>query len=468
MEKKKDISKVTNKRKKNATKKTTKKAITKKIPVKSKKKKKKGFTLIELLAVIIILGILMIIAIPSVSKYISDSRKSAYVDTAKEIVGGTRNLVNSGKLGMYDTNTTYYIPSSCIQTENASKSPYGEFTQAYVGVVYDGNGYKYYWISVDDTGQGVKNITPIETLEANNIESDLTSEEIENTIKTTGVGERTNILVLQCGGTWNDPFVAEEFISEEGTFNPICKPATTLHTSVCNLDRYGCRRKFSKGSTITYGTLVEGSPKAGDAYDCDVNNDGTYDSETERFYYITEYGDKSTLIYYMNMGDQATYAYDSAIENWHGPRTGYQVLPSKSTWKHPALIKPGTREIVAHNGKNYTEHGGTIESFSYNDKVARLLSAEDILKACGVTIGRYQNNELGNCIWLLENIGQFDGDAGDSSFGYWLENPNGLVGYAVCNLDGSAISVGLGASGGSNNFTGIRPVITVKTSNIAE
>lgn len=34
-------------------------------------KKKNGFTLIELLAVIIILGILMIIAIPSITKYIS-------------------------------------------------------------------------------------------------------------------------------------------------------------------------------------------------------------------------------------------------------------------------------------------------------------------------------------------------------------------------------------------------------------
>ena len=34
---------------------------------------KKGFTLIELLAVIIILGILMIITIPSVTKYINDS-----------------------------------------------------------------------------------------------------------------------------------------------------------------------------------------------------------------------------------------------------------------------------------------------------------------------------------------------------------------------------------------------------------
>ena len=38
-----------------------------------KKNKKSGFTLIELLAVIVILGILMIIAVPSVIKYIRGS-----------------------------------------------------------------------------------------------------------------------------------------------------------------------------------------------------------------------------------------------------------------------------------------------------------------------------------------------------------------------------------------------------------
>ena len=97
----------------------------------------------------------MIIAIPSVTKYISDSRKNAYIDTAKEIISGARNFVNEGKLEMFDTDTTYYINQECIQTENASKSPYGEFTKAYVVVTYNGKGYDYFWTSVDDAGQGI-------------------------------------------------------------------------------------------------------------------------------------------------------------------------------------------------------------------------------------------------------------------------------------------------------------------------
>ena len=44
-------------------------------------KNKKGFTLIELLAVIVILGLLMAIAIPSVTKYITESRKKTLTTT---------------------------------------------------------------------------------------------------------------------------------------------------------------------------------------------------------------------------------------------------------------------------------------------------------------------------------------------------------------------------------------------------
>ena len=148
-----------------------------------KKKNSRGFTLIELLAVIIILGILMIIAIPSVTSYINNSRKSAYVSTAKEIIGGARTFVNEGKLEMFDTTTTYYIPVSCISTENGQKSPYGDFVenQAFVIVTYTGSNYNYYWISRDTTGQGVKTITPVGELDEDDIVSDISAIEITPT-----------------------------------------------------------------------------------------------------------------------------------------------------------------------------------------------------------------------------------------------------------------------------------------------
>ena len=147
-----------------------------------KTKKKTAFTLIELLAVIIILGILMIIAIPSVTKYISDSRKSAYIDTANEVISGARNLVNEGKLGLYDTSTTYYLDIGCIKTENGTVSPYGEFTKAYVLINYFNNNYSYFWVSVDDAGQGIKKITKLSDLNEDSIESDLTVDDIPKDI----------------------------------------------------------------------------------------------------------------------------------------------------------------------------------------------------------------------------------------------------------------------------------------------
>ena len=57
-----------------------------------KKLNAKGFTLIELLAVITIMGILMMVAIPTVSRTIENSRKDTFLDTVNQYVNGVKNM----------------------------------------------------------------------------------------------------------------------------------------------------------------------------------------------------------------------------------------------------------------------------------------------------------------------------------------------------------------------------------------
>lgn len=427
-------------------------------------KEEKGFTLIELLAVIIILGILMIIAVPSVSKYINSTRQSSYVDTAKNIATGVRNKLHNGQLRLRDKDTTYYIDGECIKTDNEYKSSYAEFEKAYVVVVYLGDGYDYYWTSVDKSGVGVKSLINIDKLDESNIEKNLTISDITTN---RGLDERSKIVLIDSSCQKGTPYQSEIKIdSKTGEeILPVCKKATTRHSATCTRDDgLGCNNATVTGELITYGTIPDGSPKAGDAYDCDVNNDKVFDSETERFYYIKSEGNNSVLIHYTNINDQTMYAYDSARKNIFGPRTGYQLLPSTSEWTNQKLIIPGTRSITSETGGNVT-NGGTLGTFTYTDKAARFLTAQEVNSVCGITIGSSKVGELNDCTWLLENLGYYERANGTRTYGYWLETPKSNSNYEAWCVDGRSRFVYKGAAN-QTTYCGVRPAITVKTKDI--
>src|SRR5574344_609742 len=93
-----------------------------------KKINKKGFTLIELLAVIVILGVIMVIAVPAVTKYIDNSRKEGFTKTASGVVDAARlyysnEYGNSSELTIEFECTTKECKSEDGKKLELTKSP---------------------------------------------------------------------------------------------------------------------------------------------------------------------------------------------------------------------------------------------------------------------------------------------------------------------------------------------------------
>jgi len=136
-----------------------------------KKIGKKGFTLIELLAVITIMGILMLVAIPAISRTIENSRRDTFANAAKEYVNAVRNAVLADNISCNSTSAsgtpdgTYYfvLDQTSIKDlmEAGGKSPFGGADMSgYVkwvkSTTISGDSAKTttsYYISLSDTGK---------------------------------------------------------------------------------------------------------------------------------------------------------------------------------------------------------------------------------------------------------------------------------------------------------------------------
>lgn len=260
---------------------------------------------------------------------------------------------------------------------------------------------------------------------------------------------------------------------------PICQRATLLHTEECKgniCNGMGYKPGGTMGSrTITYGSLgTTGKLKSGDAFDCDVNGDGIYDPETERFYYVKDLENNdniAVLIYYNNVSNgtpsnDTYYQYYTIAENWHGPLNAMSQLPTTTQWKNVKLTQT-SRNLVNEYGTTSSKDGHSYpETLDYSNYAARLLTMAEVKKLTTAYIPSWKNGELDAHLYLVENTNFSKKD--NSKFdGYWLETPRNTMSNHGWIIYATARRVHSVEVQRTDVLVGVRPVIEVSKADIS-
>ena len=233
----------------------------------------------------------------------------------------------------------------------------------------------------------------------------------------------------------------------------ICKRARTLHSETCTSSSTTgyCT---AGGTSITYGQLGNtGVLTSGDAFDCDVNGDGTYDPATERFYYVTDLNSTTAiLLFYTTTSSDGKRSvgvrppYDSSGVNYNGPVTAASVLPTKTAWPKATLYN-NPAQIYNIDGGTTVKYSGThtLPKYTYTT-AARLLTYQEFLKLPSAIFWEdFGGQNFPSCLWLNTP---------------YQTSPQVFVIHAPYQLNISTYP------STPNNSCGVRPVIEVKKTDI--
>ncbi|MBE6160754.1 MAG: hypothetical protein E7158_00835 [Firmicutes bacterium] len=226
------------------------------------------------------------------------------------------------------------------------------------------------------------------------------------------------------------------------TEKKLCKRASTstLHTETC-MTGSACHvqnnyKTYGHGDTITYGNIstTAGTLKAGDAFDCDVNGNGHYESDSERFYYVSTMNNghmradsniavlayaKTSNTYRLSSGH---ISYNNYGNTSYGPQYALNELYNTTQWKNAPEIRSG----------HITDSSGNILklNFSYSGYASRLLTYQEVSAGCSIPAQVVSYNSVGvmdsggplsySCNFLLEDSNY--SNSSNSVYYIWLES----------------------------------------------
>lgn len=184
-----------------------------------------------------------------------------------------------------------------------------------------------------------------------------------------------------------------------------CQRAKTLHSITCtssSTEGY-CNKAGNRKDSITFGQIgTSGKLASGDAFDCDVNGDGTYDAATERFYYVSDLNSSTAILIYYTYTNR--YPYNAQSSNsYSGPITAVGALPTTTKWSNISLVQK-TSQIYNHSGGTTVVDSSnkthTLPKYTYTT-AARLLTLTEYNKITNTDIF-WENfgNMDPNCVWL--------------------------------------------------------------------
>lgn len=183
-----------------------------------------------------------------------------------------------------------------------------------------------------------------------------------------------------------------------------CQRAKTLHSITCtSSSTEGYCKAGKRKDSITFGQIgTSGKLASGDAFDCDVNGDGVYDSVTERFYYVSDLNSGTAILIYYTYTNR--YPYNARTsDSYSGPLTAVGALPTTTEWSNISLVQK-TSQIYNHSGGttviDSSNKTHTLPKYTYTT-AARLLTLTEYNKITNTDIFWEKFGYMDpNCVWL--------------------------------------------------------------------